>query len=152
MASTSSTGVEIWRFDGRKNFAIWKEMMQDVLIIRRQIEAIRHNNKPTPMTTEEWCSLDEIARSTIRMHLAENVYFNLTKETTTFTLWDNWQRSKSTNNWSSDFSTRCRKTGHKVSKCWSIKRQENGWRLDQSRVKTVLNHSRSGNQINVAES
>ena len=73
MASTSGTGVEIRKFDG-KNFALWKEMMQDVLIIRRQVEAIWHNEKLDSMKAKEWRSLDEIARSTIRMHLAENVY------------------------------------------------------------------------------
>ena len=90
MGSTSSTGVEIRKFDG-KNFALWKEMMHDVLIIRRQIKAIRHNNKPTSMATDEWRSLDEIARSTIRMHLAKNVYFSMAKETTTFALWKKLQ-------------------------------------------------------------
>ena len=43
------------------------------------------------MTIEEWKSIDEIARSTIRMHLAENVYFNIAKETTTFKLWEKLQ-------------------------------------------------------------
>ena len=83
----SGIGVEIRKFDG-KNFALWKEMTWDVLIIRHQIEAIQHNNKTTMMETEEWQSLDEIARSTIRMHLAENVYFNMAKESTTFSLWE----------------------------------------------------------------
>ena len=46
MASTSGTGIEIRKFDD-KNFALWKEMMQDVLIIRRQVEAIQHSEKPT---------------------------------------------------------------------------------------------------------
>ena len=63
-------------------------MMHDVLIIRRQVEVIRHSKKPASMTTEEWKSTDEIVCSTIRMHLAENVYFNMAKETTTFTLWE----------------------------------------------------------------
>ena len=90
MASTSGTGVEIRKFDG-KNFALWKEMMQDVLIIRRQVEAIRHSEKPASMSTDEWRSMDEIARSTIRMHLAENVYFSMAKETTTFSLWEKLQ-------------------------------------------------------------
>ena len=72
MASTSEIGIEIRKFDG-KNIALWKEMMQDVLIIRRQVEAIRHSEKPTLMTIEEWKSIDEITRSTIRIHLAENV-------------------------------------------------------------------------------
>ena len=43
------------------------------------------------MITEEWKSIDEIARSTIRMHLAENVYFSMAKETTMFTLWEKLQ-------------------------------------------------------------
>ena len=89
MASTSRTGVEIRKFDG-KNFALWKEMMQDVPIIRRQIEAIRHN-KQAAMVVDEWHSLDEIARSTIRMHLIENVYFNMAKVTTTFALWESYR-------------------------------------------------------------
>ena len=78
MASTSSIDYEIRKFDG-KNFALWKEIMQDLLIIRCQVEEIQHNTKPASMTTEEWCSLDEIARSTIRMHLAENIYFSMPK-------------------------------------------------------------------------
>ena len=90
MASTSDTCVEIQKFDG-KNFALWKEMMQDVLIVQRQIEAIQHNNKPASMIVEEWRSLDEIARSTIQMHLTENVYFSMAKEMMTFTLWEKLQ-------------------------------------------------------------
>mgnify|MGYP000155542219 CR=1 FL=1 len=43
------------------------------------------------MTIEEWKSIDEIARSTIRMHLAENVYISKAKETTTFKLWEKLQ-------------------------------------------------------------
>ena len=78
MAFTSSTGVEMWKFDG-KNFALWKEMIQDVLIIQHQIEAIRHNNKPVAMAVDESSSPDEIARSTIQMHLAENIYFSMVK-------------------------------------------------------------------------
>mgnify|MGYP002775115835 FL=1 len=90
MGSTFGTGIEIRKFNG-KNFALWKEMMQDVLIIRRKVDAIRHSKKPTSMTIEEWKSLDKISRPTIRMHLAENVYFSMAKETTTFKLWENLQ-------------------------------------------------------------
>ena len=90
MASTSGTRIEIRKFDG-KNFALWKEMMQDVLIIRRQVEVIRHNEKRSLMTIEEWKSIEEIARSTIRMHLAQNIYFSMAKEMTTFKLWEKLQ-------------------------------------------------------------
>ena len=89
MVSISGTRIEIRKFDD-KNFVMWKEMMQDVVIIRRQVEAIRHNEKPASMTIKEWTSIDEIARS-IRMHVAENFYFNMAKETTTFSLWEKVQ-------------------------------------------------------------
>ena len=52
MASTTGIAIEIRKFDG-KNFALWKEMMQDVLIIRIQVKAIRHNEKLASMTIEE---------------------------------------------------------------------------------------------------
>ena len=87
MALTSDTGCEIKKFDNNC-FALWKEMMQDVLIIRHQIEVNRHNNKPTTMPIEEWQSLDKFARLTIRMHLTKNIYFGMAKETTAFALWE----------------------------------------------------------------
>ena len=37
MASQSNTSVEIQKFDVGKNFALWKEMMHEMLITRRQI-------------------------------------------------------------------------------------------------------------------
>ena len=54
MVTQSSTSVEIQKFDVGKNFALWKEMMQDVLIIQWQIEAIWHNSKPVSMSAKEW--------------------------------------------------------------------------------------------------
>ena len=90
MVSISGTRIEIQKFDG-KNFAMWKEMVQDVLIIKRQVKEIRHRKKSASMTIEEWKSIDEIAWSTIHMHLAENIYFEMAKETTTFKLWEKLQ-------------------------------------------------------------
>ena len=87
MASAFGTGVDFRKLDGNK-FTLWKEIMQDVLIIRRHVEAIRHSEKPALMTTEEWRSIDKIMHSTIWMHLTENVYFRMAKETTTFSLWE----------------------------------------------------------------
>ena len=66
-------------------------MMQDLLIIRRQIESIQHSDKLTSMIVDEWRSLDEIPRSTIRMHPVKNVYFNMAKDMMTFTLWEKLQ-------------------------------------------------------------
>ena len=37
----------------RQKFSLWKEMMQDVLIIKRQVEAIHHSEKSASMASEE---------------------------------------------------------------------------------------------------
>ena len=66
-------------------------MMEDVFIIRRQIEAIPHNAKTVAMIVEEWRSLDEITILTIWMHLAKNVYLSMPKETMAFTSWGELQ-------------------------------------------------------------
>ena len=66
-------------------------MMQDVLVQRWQIEAIRHSKTLAGKTPEEWKSVDELARSTIRMHLAVKVYISIAKEKTTFELWEKLQ-------------------------------------------------------------
>ena len=70
--------MKIWKFDG-KNFALWKEMMQDVLTIRRQVEEIFQSDKLASMLAEEWRSMDEIAN---------NVYFSIAKEMSTFSRWE----------------------------------------------------------------
>ena len=43
------------------------------------------------MTTIEWWSLDEITRSTIQMHVAENDFLSMAKETKTYALWEKFQ-------------------------------------------------------------
>ena len=89
MRSTNLTSYRTWRqhlaleWKSRsstvKTLHYGRQSMQDVLIVRCKNKEIQHNNKPTSMKTDEWRSLDEIARSTIWMHLAENVYFNMAK-------------------------------------------------------------------------
>ena len=83
--------TRFWQqFDG-KNFPLWKEMMQDVLVQKCQIEAIRHTKVPTGKTLEEWRFVNELVRLMIRMHQTENVYFSMAKEKTTFELWEKLQ-------------------------------------------------------------
>ena len=62
------------------------------------------------------------------------------------------QRSKSRNSRSSVFCTHCRKTGHEISDCWSIKRKENGRRFEQNSRRFDSNRSPNGDQINVGNS
>ena len=62
------------------------------------------------------------------------------------------QRSKSRNSRSSVFCTHCRKTGHEISDCWSIKRKENGRRFERNTGRSDSNRSPEGNQVNVTDS
>ena len=39
------------------------------------------------MSEEDWAELDALAKSTIRLHLAESVYFIVVSETSSFNMW-----------------------------------------------------------------
>ena len=43
--------------------------------------------KPVDMSEEDWVELDALAKSTIRLHLEESVYFTVVSETSSFNLW-----------------------------------------------------------------
>ena len=69
--------LEIRKFDG-SNFALWKNQMRDVLIQRRQLRPLGGEAKrPEGMTKDDWEELNLLAMSTIRLHLADNVYFTV---------------------------------------------------------------------------
>jgi hypothetical protein len=63
--------IEIRKFDG-SNFALWKNQMGDVLVQRRQT---RQTKKLVDMDNDDWEELYVLTMSTIRMHLANSVYF-----------------------------------------------------------------------------
>ena len=68
---------EIRKFDG-SNFALWKNQMRDVLIRRRQLRSLDGEaNRLEGVTNEDWEELDLLAMSTIRLHLADNMYFTV---------------------------------------------------------------------------
>ena len=83
MASSSakdSSGFDIRKFDG-SNFGLWKEQIQDILVQKKQRAPIAFATRQAALTEHfqvtqfEWEELDAMARSTIRLHLAESVYF-----------------------------------------------------------------------------
>ena len=78
----------IRKFDGT-NFSMWKEQIKDVLVQKKQLKPISGPTaKPVDMSEEDWAELDALAKSTIRLHLAESVYFTMVSETTSFNLWN----------------------------------------------------------------
>ena len=79
---------DIHKFDGN-NIALWKEQMQDVLVQKKQrlpiMQATRTEN--LGMTHIEWDELDAMAKSTIRLYLAESIYFTILECAKTYATW-----------------------------------------------------------------
>ncbi|MCO5602815.1 hypothetical protein L7F22_056954 [Adiantum nelumboides] len=87
MSSNGEKDVyNIWKFDGM-NFAIWNEQIQDVLIQKGQLDCIMERPE-SEYTNKEWQNLDVKAKSTIRLHLVEFVYFTIAGERTVRDIWD----------------------------------------------------------------
>ena len=85
MASSSNWELyNIKKFDG-SNFTLWKAQIKDVLIQKKQIKALRPC-KEGEFIDAEWNDLDELVSSTIRLHLAELVYFTIMSSTTIVSL------------------------------------------------------------------
>ena len=66
------------KFDGT-NFALWKEHIQDVLVQKNQLDAILSAQciEEMGLTDIQWTRLNAVARSTIRLHLADSMYFTV---------------------------------------------------------------------------
>ncbi|MCO5548954.1 hypothetical protein L7F22_002418 [Adiantum nelumboides] len=63
--------------------------MQDVLVQKKQKLPIVYATRAEEMTMTQfqWEELDELCRSTIRLHLAESVYFSVLKCESAYALW-----------------------------------------------------------------
>ncbi|MCO5579782.1 hypothetical protein L7F22_033644 [Adiantum nelumboides] len=79
---------DITKFDGT-NFQLWKNQIQDVLVQKKQKLPIIYATQIEEMnlTQFQWEELDELCRSTIKLHLAESVYFSLLECETAYALW-----------------------------------------------------------------
>jgi hypothetical protein len=87
MASTfGSSKISIWKFDGT-DFNLWMEQMEDYLIVRGYIDPIEHDTVPATYKLDVWTKLDWVARTTIRMHRLESVYYTVQLCTTAKELW-----------------------------------------------------------------
>ncbi|MCO5547338.1 hypothetical protein L7F22_000787 [Adiantum nelumboides] len=100
---TSSSDKEeyfIRKFDGT-NFTIWKERMKDVLTNKGLSKPLKERAEDDDYAQAQWDLLDVKAMATIRLHLAESVFFTIIGKTTAKDLWDSlcsaWE-SKSASN------------------------------------------------------
>lgn len=75
------------RFDG-SYFEHWKAGMHDALTQLGQVLPLQGKDaRPESMTDNEWEDLDELARSTILLHLGESVYTMVLDACTTRDIW-----------------------------------------------------------------
>ena len=74
----------IRKFDG-SNFTMWKER---VLINKGLSEPLKERAEGDGYTQAQWELLDAKAMATIRLHLAESVFFTIIGKTTFKELWD----------------------------------------------------------------
>ncbi|MCO5564089.1 hypothetical protein L7F22_017745 [Adiantum nelumboides] len=79
---------DIKQFDGT-NFQLWKNQMQDVLVQKKQKLPIIYATRSEEMnlTQFQWEELDELCRFTIKLHLAESVYFSMLECESAYALW-----------------------------------------------------------------
>ena len=79
--------IEIRKFDG-SNFALWKNQMRDVLVQRRKTRSLGSKaKKPDDMDDDDWEELDALTMSTLRLHLADSVYFIVLDSKNSKELW-----------------------------------------------------------------
>ena len=90
----------IKKFDGT-NFIIWKERMMDVLTNKGLLDPLFERQENSGHTDAQWTLMDKKAKATIRLHLAESIFFTIMDHKTTKELWDSlcatWE-SKSASN------------------------------------------------------
>ena len=90
----------IKKFDGT-NFIIWKERMMDVLTNKGLLDPLFERQENSGHTDAQWTLMDKKAKATIRLHLAESIFFTIMGHKTTKELWDSlcatWE-SKSASN------------------------------------------------------
>ena len=83
----------IRKFDGSK-FTMWKECMKDVLINKGLSQPLKECAEGDGYTQAQWELLDAKAMATIRLHLAESLFFTIIGKTTTKDLWDSFQHGR----------------------------------------------------------
>jgi hypothetical protein len=84
----SSSKIEIGKFN-RKSFELWKLKMEDILVYKDQWIIVDLGTALMGMSTEDWKTLDQKAKSTIQLFLSYLVLLNVSGEATSKALCDN---------------------------------------------------------------
>ncbi|KAH9301279.1 hypothetical protein KI387_012862 [Taxus chinensis] len=88
MVKVSSAKFEVEKFNGKKNFELWKLKARDVLVQQGLHKALDGKaKKHVGMDDDDWEELDTKALSAIWLCLADEVLFNIAGEKTVAGLW-----------------------------------------------------------------
>ena len=79
--ASSTIKADFGKFDSKGNFSLWQQRMKD-LLVQNRIYKVLVREKPEKMSPEDWKELEEIAFSTIKMCLADQVLPEIGMETT----------------------------------------------------------------------
>ena len=76
----SNMKVDVEKFDGKRNFSMWKIQVEDLLVQADLDQAL--DEKSEGMTDRQWASLEKKACSMIRGCLVDVVLYSMLKEKT----------------------------------------------------------------------
>lgn len=80
-------------FNGKNNFMLWQRKMKNVLILQDLDDTILGiEKKPTDMTDEDWKKMDKKAKSSIELHLADNVMLNVGEDMNAKETWEKLEK------------------------------------------------------------
>ena len=77
---SSSVKADFEKFNGKENFSLWQQRMND-LLVQNRIYKILIWKRLEKISVKDWEELEEIAFSTIRMYLADQVLPKICIET-----------------------------------------------------------------------
>ena len=89
-ASSGESGslLQIRKLEGTKNYDIWQTQCYNVLLQKKQHRPIKENGvRLVTITQEAWDEMDELARSTIMLSVADSLLFSIREEQTSWKMW-----------------------------------------------------------------
>ena len=91
-SSDSASLLQIKKLEGAKNSDIWQTQCYNVLLQKKQHKPIKEKGvRPNTITPEAWEEMDELARSTIMLSVADSLLFSIRDEQTSWKMWTRLQ-------------------------------------------------------------
>ncbi|CAM8984589.1 unnamed protein product [Rhodiola kirilowii] len=82
-----STKGELERFDGKGDFALWKQRMKAILVQMKVAKALVAGGIPDTVSAADKEEMQEMAYSTLILHLGDKVLREVSKEKTAAAVW-----------------------------------------------------------------